>query len=112
HLIGLGSQAPFPGKPLTHLWEGGSAARGDTVMPVLSEAVPLPFMIPARYPLSRGPMKSLVWRQYHYIKNGDGGEELYQIEDDPDAENNLAGSAAARAVLERLRACLDTVGRA
>ena len=35
-------------------------------------------------------MTSLVQPPYHYIRNGDGEEELYQIEMDPSEASNLA----------------------
>jgi hypothetical protein len=52
-------------------------------------------------------MTSLVWRQHHYIRNGDGIEELYHLQNDPGEEDNLV-SSAAREVLRRLRASLPS----
>jgi arylsulfatase A-like enzyme len=109
-LIGLGRQGPFPGRSLARFWEARGALQASRDVPILSQAEPPPYTIPARYPVSKGAMQSLVWRDYHYLKNGDGSEELYHIEDDPQEENNLAGSAAARTVLERLRASLGAGG--
>jgi arylsulfatase A-like enzyme len=106
-LIGYGREAAFPGKSLARLWEKSGAPRGDEDLPVVSEVNRAEPWVPARYPATRGPMKSLVWRDYHYIRNGDQREELYHVTDDPQEENNLVGSAGARAVLERLRTSLD-----
>ena len=39
----------------------------------------------------------------HYIRNGDGSEELYHLKDDPRENNNLVGSPAAHHTLEALR---------
>jgi arylsulfatase A-like enzyme len=105
-VVGLGDQGHFPGNSLTSLWKGGRAVRVSMDMPSVSEAEPSPFPIPRRYPLSKGTMRSLVWRDYHYIRNGDGGEELYHMGDDPQEESNLVGSGAARVVLPRLRVAL------
>jgi arylsulfatase A-like enzyme len=108
-LIGMVREQPFPGKSLAPLWEGGSTAHAGSDLPALSEVDPPPWPIPPKYPVSRGPMKSLVWREYLYIKNGDGVEELYNIEADLLAENNLAGSMKAKKELQFLRGSLDTV---
>ena len=41
-----------------------------------------------------------------YIRNGDGREELYDLEGDPREEHDLAGAAESAPFLERLRAIL------
>ena len=47
-----------------------------------------------------------------YIRNGDGREELYDLEGDPREENNLAGAPASAPLLERLRATLKGLVKA
>ena len=54
-------------------------------------------------------MKSLVVGRYHYIKNGDGREELYDLEKDPLENYNLASSEEGRRLLGRLRTYLETI---
>ena len=41
--------------------------------------------------------------RYHYVLNGDGSEELYDIIADPTERNDLAESGSAADVLERFR---------
>jgi arylsulfatase A-like enzyme len=105
-LAGLGQQRALPGDSLVPSWEAGRAAREDRDQPVLSELYRINAPS-ARGPISRGPMKSLMWRDYHYIRNGDGTEELYHSDADPYEETNLVSSAAAKTVLPRLRMSLE-----
>ena len=60
-------------------------------------------------------MISLVVEGYHYILNGDGSEELYDIENDPSEKSNLgplgrnlAQSDESRQLLEKFRRSLKT----
>jgi arylsulfatase A-like enzyme len=106
-LVGLGQQQELPGASLARLWKSGRAARAEMDVPALSEVTPPPYGVPRRYPVSRGPMQSLVWRDHHYIRNGDGVEELYRTAEDPDEEHNLVGVAGCQAVLRHLRAALN-----
>lgn len=52
-------------------------------------------------------MHSLVGNGHHYIRNGDGSEELYNLEWDPWEQDNLAGRRESLHVLEQLRAQLN-----
>jgi arylsulfatase A-like enzyme len=54
-------------------------------------------------------MQSLVTHGIHYIRNGDGSEELYDFRSDPGEMTNLAGAPHARASLIRLRAQVDAI---
>lgn len=49
-------------------------------------------------------MQSIVTNGYHYIRNGDGREELFNMADDSGEEHNLAGTSAGQAVLAQMRA--------
>jgi hypothetical protein len=49
-------------------------------------------------------MTSVIAGPLHYILNGDGVEELYDIERDPDELADLADTPAFSQELERLRA--------
>src|SRR5262249_43146892 len=91
-LLGLSSGAPFPGRSLGRAWS--SQAPGDSPEPLLSEIALPPEADPngGRSPVCQGAMVSLVSNGWHYIRNGDGREELYDFARDPDEERNLAGS--------------------
>jgi len=58
---------------------------------------------------SKWPGKSLVAGRYHYIKNGEGREMLYDIENDPFEKQDLAQTEEGRRVCERFRNHLDTI---
>ncbi len=47
--------------------------------------------------------------RYHYIKNGDGREELYTTDEDPREERDLSRDEANRAILDRFRAELTSM---
>jgi arylsulfatase A-like enzyme len=94
--------APFPGVSLAPLVHG----REIEPSPVLSE-VREGVRTPAWLPLSKGPMATVVTDGFQYIRNGDGGEELFHLPSDPDALTNLAASPEHAATLERLRLTMD-----
>ena len=54
-------------------------------------------------------MKSLVIGDMHYIRNGDGVEELYDLSVDPEEEQDLSGAPRMKAVLEVARITLDSI---
>ena len=54
-------------------------------------------------PVMEGDMTSLVAGRYHYIKNGDGSEELYDFESDPEEKGDLGDSEKGRELLARFR---------
>jgi hypothetical protein len=58
-------------------------------------------------PIRLGNLDGLLTRPYHYIRNGDGREELYNVVDDPVEANDLAASAVGEKVLPQLRAALS-----
>jgi arylsulfatase A-like enzyme len=59
------------------------------------------------YPVSRGPvMYSLMDSAWHYVRNGDGSEELYAPAGDPAEREDLAPDSSRAAVLEEFRARL------
>jgi hypothetical protein len=82
-------------------------------------AEPLPVLAETRWseagqvldwePLARGSMKSLVIGDMHYIRNGDGVEELYDLSVDAAEEQDLSTASEMAAVLERARAVLDSI---
>jgi arylsulfatase A-like enzyme len=102
-LAELGS--PFPGQPLTRAWDGS----GGTNDLVLAELNRNPRTSPyARSPIAKGDMKAVVRGSLHYIRNGDGSEELYDLDADPRERDNLIGRVDEAAVAP-LRAMIDTI---
>ncbi len=102
-LSGAAGPSGFPGASLAQYWE---AAGGPDPQPLLSEVDQAYDAYPDSYPARKGPMKSVVYRDIHYIKNlGSGAEELYDLTTDPDERDNLAGTQVQR--LDEFRAYLQ-----
>jgi arylsulfatase A-like enzyme len=107
-LLGLGREAPFPGRSLTRFWNPSDRALTSQVDPLLMETgKPLYFINGGREPAAKGPMKALVAGGLHYIRSGDGSEELYNLDTDRKEQMNLAVLPSAAATLQRFRATLD-----
>jgi arylsulfatase A-like enzyme len=111
-LLGLGREAPFPGRSLARTWREAPGAPGRAAEPLLMESSKPMFLVnEGREPAAKGPLKSLVGGRMHYIRAGDGSEELYNLETDPEERLNLAGAPAAGEVLRRFRAGLAAMTR-
>jgi len=110
-LVGLGAEAPFPGRSLARLWRSPrSESAPVTTDRALSElSSPNPFdPNQGRSPAYRGPLISVAEGEFVYIRNlGDGTEELFNERDDPGELRNQAKVEAMQPVLERLRRQLD-----
>jgi arylsulfatase A-like enzyme len=88
-LIGLKDSMSFPGASLVPYWEHPERPIPRTA--ILAETGRAPGY-PKSYPANKGPMASVVFKDWHYIKNfGDGREELYDIAKDLEELENLAG---------------------
>ena len=109
-LIGLEDRIQFPGHSLSHYWGATRAPDGGQADSVLSE---ISFLanLPKWAPVSKGPMKSLVIDQYHYIRNGDRSEEIYDFEIDPWEIHNLSSSKQYFEKLKLFRASLERLLR-
>jgi arylsulfatase A-like enzyme len=106
-LLGLGRDAPFPGRSLTRFWRrGGGSALGPTEPLLMETEKPELLTNQGREPAAKGPMKALVASGMHYIRTADGLEELYLLDIDPQERFDIAGSPNARAALERFRSTL------
>jgi arylsulfatase A-like enzyme len=103
-LLGLKDAVDFPGSSLAQFWQAEDRARRPTEDALLAE-------LTQRYTGARNDMKSLVIDSFHYIRNTDGREELYDLEADPVEERDLANSPAGREALPRFRAQLDELSR-
>ncbi|HZW29940.1 MAG TPA: sulfatase [Isosphaeraceae bacterium] len=113
-LLGLGGDAPFPGRSLARFWSPDRQPRpaGSQVEPLLMETSP-PIVLAnqGREPVAKGSMQALVAGTMHYIRAGDGSEELYSLGADPEERFNLAGATAAREILQRFRDRLAAILR-
>jgi hypothetical protein len=104
-LLGLHDAAPFPGTSWAVRW-GGEQERPAPPGPVFSE-VSRGYDVPRQAPTRRGDMQSLVADGLHYIRNGDGVEELYDYAQDPFEQRDLA--ALQPAALEPFRRALAAI---
>jgi len=108
-LIKLGPTS-FPGNSLSRFWNRGETNVSIEGEPVLSEVTPAGLtFLPTWYPITKGSMNSLVVGHHHYIENGDGTGELYNFDDDPLEQHNLARSTEGRQLLLTFRAHLRSV---
>lgn len=107
-LVGAGGDSPFPSASLASTWSG-DAQTVDAHEPVLVE-VDRANRVPVEAedaPARLGRMRSVVALGRSYILNGDGREELYDLDADPDQTNDLAGSPGSEDELGRFRAKLE-----
>lgn len=102
-LTGVAGNAPFPGSSLARHWSGSS--HSDTVFAMLQGG----YARQARYPIGHGKeMFSLTTTTHHYIRNADGTEELYRV-DDP--TGNLSTDSTYATSRATMSAALDALLR-
>jgi hypothetical protein len=89
-VAGFRTSAPFPGSSLAALWNDRSPGATGSADPLLSEVSRVSGQ-PDWFPASKGDMKSLVRDGFHYIRNGDGSEELYDLARDIEERHDLSG---------------------
>lgn len=101
-LIKLRDGSAFPGLSLARCWDRSGDA--DEV-PVMTEVLLRDEISKNlnRPPAWRGPMYSVVAEDQTYIRNADGGEELYDFRNDPAQLLDQAASTDSAAVLRRMR---------
>ena len=96
------------GTSLTGFWGSGmDRPPGDTLYAALDFNRRLPRFPPS--PVLRGPMASLVLDSLHYIRNGDGAEELYHLGRDSWEVRNLVRDSGYAQALEAHRLALRAV---
>ena len=111
-LLGLGRDAPFPGRSLVRFWGAGPETDQPLSEPLLMETEKPPLLTnQGREPVARGPMKSMVAGGMHYIRSGDGREELYALEIDPEEQTDAAGLPDAGEALQGFRDSLRSMLR-
>ncbi len=100
-LTGL-ARPQFPGQSFAACWRAPACGRTDP--DTLTAAVQASPERQARGPSAKGPLVAVVVDQWHYIRNVEGREELYDLSRDPVERHNLAGDSARSETLGRLRA--------
>ncbi len=107
--------SPLPGRSLAAYWSptlAASAPPGPFAGTVVAETSGRS-QDEAWNPTSRGDMRSVISGDMHYILNGDGEEELYDIGRDEWELENLIAAPGSEVVVYRLRTQLErmTVGK-
>jgi len=113
-LAGLQPQPRVPGNSWRPLWERSEVSEGEEQTPERPASSP-PALAEidepsghnanhGRSPVFRGPMKSIVTdRLIKYIEILGHSIEVYDLRNDPEEQNNLATSPAARPLIEQLQ---------
>jgi arylsulfatase A-like enzyme len=93
---------------------GHSLLDGSPAGPVLAgiEAPPEADPNHGASPVCRGPLVSVVEHGFQYIRGSDGGEELYDLENDPGEIHNLARTADRAETPEHFRRMRSQGGHA
>jgi arylsulfatase A-like enzyme len=86
-LLGLADDELFPGRSLSRYWIESKKVEPENSELVLSELDRASWAVGA--PAAKGDMKSLITGYMHYIRNGDGSEEVYDLRNDPGEQNDL-----------------------
>ena len=105
--IGIDGTSPFPGRSLARTWGDPKDLEGPSDL-ILSEIEAPPDDDPngGLSPAARGPMTSAVDGEFHYIRGGDGREELYHLSRDPAEVRDLAAKPESSDTLARFRASI------
>jgi arylsulfatase A-like enzyme len=103
-LAGLDTGMRFPGVPLDVLWS--DEAGREAVSPAFFEVEPSPGQ-PDWFPSSKGVMVGAIVGNHHYIRNGDGREELYDWVGDPGETRDLAPDPLSAGVVAAARSAID-----
>jgi arylsulfatase A-like enzyme len=109
-LLGIDRETHFPGTTLARYWDPTRDSANAEKKPLLFELEFAP-NLPQRYPVSKGNMRSLLMGRFYYIKNGDGHEELYDVENDPLQKSDLVQSGNPPEDLESFRVAMENFSR-
>jgi len=111
-VLGSKTGSPFPGNSLARFWSGSASGSAHTAPSeqALSELVPLGSFGPDPsqwFYKPQWPMAALTEGDWTYIRReGEVGEELYGVREDPQERHNLASDPAMQSTLERMRGAL------
>jgi arylsulfatase A-like enzyme len=100
-LAGIGN-SPLPGRSLANDWANPKLAHPEAIHFSVSQSINMPEWLPA----SKGDMQGVIFDGMHYIRNGDGREELYDFINDPEELQDLASDPRYVAVIEAARRAL------
>jgi len=100
-LAGVRPEHPLPGRSLRRTWEEAGAPR----LPIVSHVAGGRNVLPGDL-IRFGPMNSVVVGRQHYIRLGNGKEEVYDLGADGMEEHDLAQTEAGARALPSLRALL------
>jgi arylsulfatase A-like enzyme len=107
--LGLEAGSPFPGHSLAAYWSLKPGQHPQEMTPALSEhSTETAFRQPAaEQSLRRRDVQmSLVARGRHYIRDGFGSEQLYDLSQDPFEKVNLMGSTEGKQAVGAFRRML------
>lgn len=107
-VLGVEPDVQFPGASLARFWQP-TPANTEAASDVLLSEIHSGLGGQEWYPIVKGLMRSAVFEQYHYIREADGQEELYDLDNDPFEENDLAGLEDYSEILAELRASMDAL---
>jgi len=100
-LAGL-SGVTFPGTSLASHWTQGAGTPSTTDSVLRAELSNVVRPEPSS-PASFGPMRSVFDQQFHYIRRGDGVEELFDYRADPTEKSDLSRTEAGKQRMAGLR---------
>jgi arylsulfatase A-like enzyme len=106
-VVAPGERAWLPGTSVARFWKPNAVGGKLPKAYLLSEVNLAPIMGRPRANSSRAVMQSLVVNRYHYIRNIDGSEELYDFISDPPEDRDLSPSSEGREAIEVFRSLLD-----
>ena len=109
-VTGVSAGAGIPGRSLAHHWASPEAGRRSDLGAAVAEVREAEWARQGNpwYPAAKGDMASVTDDTHHYIRNGDGTEELYAIAVDPDERHDLSKRPDSAPILERFRTLLRT----
>jgi arylsulfatase A-like enzyme len=98
--------APFPGTSLAGFWSPNPTKPfGSILLAELSNVIrPEP-----DWPAAFGPMRSVFDQQFHYIRRGDGAEELFAYREDRAEASDLSATEVGRQRIPEFRRLLDAI---
>jgi arylsulfatase A-like enzyme len=106
-LAGLSDRSDIPGLSMSRFFSSEPGSQDRENSPIYS-MVDQGHQYPAWYPSMKGSMKSIIRDNKHFIKNyGDGREELYDLDTDPEEVNDLASSGGYQDEISSFRSLLD-----